>query len=689
MKTINKKGREGIIMKYIDWYYEKCENKLVIYEERDDNYLYWEDLVTETHYCISKGDYGRIYTAGKEKLRQYLAEEGLEAVEKVENLFYHPTQEEGEVGLFSSLPYIIENKNKCARICDYVCFRTACLYALKYENIKKSPDIEEEKRKLRMLGLTSGIVNNSIENAELEQIERMLRGERIEDKSFVNHKADLVKGGMIKIKKYYLETNKIPEIRGASLLLDRINSEMMEKEIKQMHIKECLIYAGGGKMMGIFPEGCGKDICQSMELLVEKETVTAQSNFYSQSYEMKRLMNDYKGIIKEMDLALEERQGIRWDFRIEPHVPEKKLEEKPFSKLNKSNTELCDSCRNRYAVAEWLKEPKAKLCQSCLYKRLAGGRNAKDSMLEKYKKYVKEKHNEKILGDSKDYNKLEEIAENGFIGVIYGDANNMGNQINKLESFMMMRYFSEVTSDTVTDIVWEALFRHLKQKISFEVIAVGGDDIFLIVPGKDAYDIACTIGTLFDQRFRNQSVSENKITMSLGVCITHDKMPVQYSFEIAQKLLKSAKQKAWEERKKCNITGTIDWMVIENDIAGSTVLEYQRRGANDKSNKTLRPYTWKQARAVKEFIKGIQNEKSFAFQLRQSWYQHTKKEAELFYEYQISRKKEKEKKNFCLTFEKFAKDLGGKIEINNVVYQEKVYSPWIDIVELWDYVEEE
>ena len=89
---------------------------------------------------------------------------------------------------------------------------------------------------------------------------------------------------------------------------------------------------------------------------------------------------------------------------------------------------------------------------------------------------------------------------------------------------------------------------------------------------------------------------------------------------------------------------------------------------------------------MKEIIK---DEKSFAFQLRQSWYQHMKEESELFYDYQISRKRNGKGKMFCENYEKFAKKFGGKAKKNHMVYQDKEYSPWIDIVELWDYVEVE
>lgn len=674
-------------MLYIDWYYEK-KGEERSFKEKRDNYKYWEDLVTQTQYCISNEDFERIYEVGKSEIMKYLERDSLEAIKAIEDFFYNPKGTEDK-DLFPDLPFFAGNTLKCAQIRDYVCLRTACLYAIKYELIKDSDYIEEEKRKIRIQGFTVGFVDNKNKSAELEQIERAMCGLENKENILASKKADFVKGGLIKIKQYYLETSKIPEIRGASLLLDKLNCESMEKVVCNEHIRECLVYAGGGKMMGIFPEGCGDDICKKIQLLAEKETITAQVNFCSCGYSLECLLKDYRNINNEMDLLLEERQGLRWDFRTEPSVEQKDLEDmllnSKFKAINSKDSEICTSCRNRRAVAEALYNSQdGKLCISCLNKRLSGGRDAKRSRINKYKDHVKMKYGERIADDGKSYNKLEDISKNGFIGIIYGDANNMSRQINNLESFMMMRYFSRKTSDAVTDIVFDALFKHLGKEPCFEIIAAGGDDIFLIVPGNKAYDIACTIGELFDHCFKNKSSGKNKVTMSVGVCITHDKMPVQYSFGIAQDLLKTAKQKAWEESQNGNITGTADWMVIENEVAGSGVLEYQRKKEKDKPVKTLRPYTWKQAKAMRNFIKEIEGEKSFAFQFRQALYNYTTDESGLFYEYQVARK---EHTKICSALESFAEKTGGEAEKNNIIYQGVLYSPWLDIIELWDYVE--
>lgn len=675
-------------MVYIDWYYEKVKKERKIFEKRENGYRVWKDLVTGTYYCISESDYRRINNKGKEMLEQFLKEGRLD---KMEHFFYGNERTE-DAHLFPDLPHFMdfeEDIEECARIRDYVCFRTACLYALKYPSIQNVSSVENKKNQIRIQGFTWHFANGAGECPELERIEKMLRMQNGKKSSSSVEIADLVKGGLVKIKHYYLETNKIPEIRGASLLLEKVNIERMKELVSKEHIRECLIYAGGGKMMGVFPEGKGEDICRKIEVMAEDETVTASFNFCSRPYQLSRLVCDYKNVIDEMDLALEERQGLRWDFRIEPQADHFSLSEilknEGWEKIENTNKEFCTSCRNRHAVAAFSRgDEKEKLCPSCLRKRQEGGRRAKYSRHQEYKKFIKRTYNKVISDDTKSYKKLTDIAEDGFIGIIYGDANNMSSHINRLRSFMTMRYFSEVTADTVTKIVFRALYKNLGNNLSFEVIAVGGDDIFLIVPGNKAYDIACTIGKEFDDQFQNKSNDEYQMTMSLGVCITHANMPVQYSFVIAQELLKYAKQKAWEDRKKGNAGGTIDWMVIENEMPGGADLAYLRKGRPDKPEKTLRPYTWNQAKAMKKFIKKLEDERTFALYLRQSWYRHTKEEAELFYEYQVSRKEET--KVQC-GLKRLAKEFGGEVASHNIVCQGTAYSPWLDAVELWDYTE--
>lgn len=684
-----------MVGKFIDWYQMKKRGRQQYIEKRPENSISWKDLVTGTRFFISKENYDRILKSACDFLKK--SYEGQD-IAMIQSIFYNPSELEDDIALFSDLPYPIRNAECYVRIRDYVCFRTACFYGIKYKDIREKQNFRQEKEKIRLQGLLWRFVDEIVPDSDLVHIEKLLRGEmQASEVSMEQYAMDIVKGGTIKIKQYYLETNNIPEIRGASRLLDFVNGNKMQQCICEKHIRECLIYTGGGKTLGVFPKGCGAEVCNELEKVIERWTVTAQSNFCSLSYPLEELIFHYKEITEQLDLALEERQNLRWDFRIEAKVADTiftKTESK-FEILDRGQNCICESCRQRYAFAQLKKEPRGKLCQSCLHKNLYGGKAAKESMFQQYRTYIEKRYHRAIENSQNYYNTLGEIGEtsNGFIGVIYGDANSMSKKISQLNSFMEMKYFSEVTSEVVVSVVFDGLYKHLKNIPSFEVVAVGGDDIFIIVPGNKAYDIACTIGRSFDKQFKNKTESEYNITMSMGVCISHDKLPVQYSFEIAQQLLKSAKQKAWEERKKGCATGTIDWIAIENDIAGSAVLEYQRKDLSQKVHKTLRPYTWEQADAVKRFISTLkeQDQKTISFQLQQSWYQHTQEESELFYEYQISRDNGNNKRkewSVSSALEELGRNLNGRVIKNNIELEEEKYSPWIDVIELWDYIEE-
>lgn len=681
---------------YIDWYEEHTQNNKRVMNSISQDFIWWIDLITDTTYCLSEEKYNRIFDAGCKELERCVKENDLHGAEAV---FYK--QGEGEISLFPILPLKLScfNKNKPAiRIADYVCTRTAFLYAVKYKDIFNTANFEEDKNKIRLQGLTWNFGEKTLLYPELKWISELLENNK-ESNEILDLEVDVIKGGMVKIKQYYLETNNLPEIRGASLLLDMVNSEKMKEIVCSQHIRECLIYAGGGKMLGVLPEEEGGHLCEAMESLVENFTITAQSNFCSKKYTIKELNTSYKYIMNEMDVLLEERQGLRWDFRVEPQKRNSHLQEMEgaeFVYLQEENKYICDSCKHRYAKIKLKKEPNPKLCLSCLCKNLNGGSKSKQSSFKIYQEYIKRKYNEQVEEKEGKFNTLEEIGDSssGFVGAIYGDANNMSMVVKKISSLNEMKYFSERTSDTVTEVVFEALYEHLQERPAFEIITVGGDDILIIVPGNKAYDIACSIGKNFDEKFKNQSEDIGKITMSLGVCVTHVRMPVQYTFDLAQQLLKSAKQMAWVEMKKNNAVGTIDWMIVENDVTGSSVLKYVRKEEPGKSQKTLRPYTFKQAKAIKTFIHALHNseqqedKKSFALQLNQSWYQHEEKEAELFYEYQIARNDTL--KSICQTaLRELAENFNGKVQGSNIILNERKYSPWLDAVELWDYVEEE
>jgi CRISPR-associated protein Cmr2 len=107
----------------------------------------------------------------------------------------------------------------------------------------------------------------------------------------------LVYGGATKIKQYVFEAAKLPDIRGASALLDRINlvdlpkffgdgkpSKSVEEwldtnfpELRQALIPELIIYSTGGNILAFCPAAFVDDLANAIEKRYTYETLTANS----------------------------------------------------------------------------------------------------------------------------------------------------------------------------------------------------------------------------------------------------------------------------------------------------------------------------------------------------------------------------------------------------------------------------
>lgn len=107
----------------------------------------------------------------------------------------------------------------------------------------------------------------------------------------------LVYGGATKIKQYVFEAAKLPDIRGASALLDRINlvdipsffshpdgtqsgAEWLERNFANLRpalIPELLIYFKGGSVLAFCPTAFVNDLANAIEKRYTEETLTASS----------------------------------------------------------------------------------------------------------------------------------------------------------------------------------------------------------------------------------------------------------------------------------------------------------------------------------------------------------------------------------------------------------------------------
>ena len=226
-----------------------------------------------------------------------------------------------------------------ATVADHSLTASAIAYCLGYD-LNPRPDIDT-LNKLRLSALTATWKNDGLDdvyaaiwgnespiesNKEGTEYERIVflaktaASERIEIKDVQldthdlnqNKKIGLLLGGATKIKGYFLESAKLPEIRGASVLLDRINLEdvpaLFGRKIEQddkryddirtgfcqrtghtITAPECVIYAAGGNTLAFAPTSAVHHIADEIERIYTDQTLVANSVAIGDTFDLLEL----------------------------------------------------------------------------------------------------------------------------------------------------------------------------------------------------------------------------------------------------------------------------------------------------------------------------------------------------------------------------------------------------------------
>jgi CRISPR-associated protein Cmr2 len=113
---------------------------------------------------------------------------------------------------------------------------------------------------------------------------------------------------------------------------------------------------------------------------------------------------------------------------------------------------------------------------------------------------------------------LSEIGQaadpRGFIGVVYADGNNMGALLERLPTPAAYKEFSSAIYEELINAVFASLARclpplreevtdgrgELKRVYPFEILSIGGDDVFLIVPAHVALPLAHALAAGVEER---------------------------------------------------------------------------------------------------------------------------------------------------------------------------------------------
>jgi CRISPR-associated protein Cmr2 len=208
-------------------------------------------------------------------------------------------------------------------------------------------------------------------------------------------------------------------------------------------------------------------------------------------------------------------------------------------------------------------------------------------------------------------------ASDRYIGLIYADGNQVGRHIDSSPSPGMFRERSRTMHGAARAAAFAALSRHLAPHHGthpFEIIAIGGDDLLLIVPGNRAFDIALSTAHGFagqlgaalrrtsSERYLGPETPppgdvsryQPPVGLSAGVVIAQETAPIFFLRDLLQELLDNAKRRAAALPGQGELSGTVDFMVLKSITMVTNQIRGFRAAALERGDRrlTARPYTW-------------------------------------------------------------------------------------------------
>lgn len=363
-----------------------------------------------------------------------------------------------------------------------------------------------------------------------------------------------------KVQRYIFSTNRLKEIRGASQLLEKLNTQhpLGLPSIKEFNGEP--IFTRGGGILATFPT----EPDAQRYLLAVKTAYQNQTRIASTTGVIVRLSDNEQESLRHAHLQL----------RLEKEQPRNVQ-----PTLASSYFRLCQSC-NRYPITNRIDDNEA-ICTACYAKREEDNKKP----FPAYSAYTRfaEKMGEcdsSWLNLTELPDKLDELegSNTQHVGFIHADINNLGRFLGQKTSLKEVGELGKTIEETVKDALVTAIRQvGLKPSLSenrwpFLIIILGGDDVSLIVPAKQAVPLANALCLAFEEHIKKTlgettndfGESVGQLAMSAGVAIAKPKYPAYALSDMADDLTKNAKRLSHElQESGYGAVPTLDFHVIQ------------------------------------------------------------------------------------------------------------------------------
>lgn len=499
-----------------------------------------------------------------------------------------------------------------------------------------------------------------------------------------------------RIKEYVFATGKLKEIRGASAILDELNRLDMVAKAEEFHAEK--IFADGGSGMFIVPETSAESLIHAIEkeyrLRTQTGSITSATmelpdNFTNQ--------DDVRGYLQTL--------AYRLRLKKDENALHQPILTHPFLRT-------CDSCGDQYASQSITEPERELLCRSCEHKRGKNReiqRDIKGVTSGTAKEDLKHKLWYRLLGElaregyemqgksrPEDFGDLGEMSEpKNYMGLIYADGDSMGKVFELLENLDKVKQFSKSIDGAIYQAVHEAILEYLKPSdrnayFPFDILMLGGDDLVMVTTADKALEVSMKISERFSEL--TEAYLDQSLTLSVGVAIAHTKFPFSSLLRLAEQALKFSKKEAVKRKRSGQgITeGLINFIVVNNSNSLDFDAYYKNTLSDEDSNlyRTLRPYSIKDLQYV---IKTIRFLKAKGFPrgklngLRDSVFQ-SRNQSILKGLMFLSGIKDEQHQQI---FRDFLTDLAIGSPLPYFPWfkeDEDYYSPFLDIIELYDFI---
>jgi hypothetical protein len=356
-----------------------------------------------------------------------------------------------------------------------------------------------------------------------------------------------------RIKQYVFETPGLPEIRGASLILDAVVHQAAE-EVAEAIGRECILQRVASTLIFLAPEPA------DWEPHLKRRFYAATQVGFCAAAAAEVALQDYlqqygacmTRLLKALDADRYRAELPTWECL-------------PFETR-------CAYCRKRAATG-FTRSPEGDLlpiCPACDAKRdkgdaderrTAGEQLLRDAGIENWRELLTEPSKAFAGGLNEMVPGSDEAEQKKQVAFIYGDGSNFGQITKNLDSLALSLQWTRRAELTVRAAVALALSRSMHdakcaeiaeqkklQRMPFEVLVIGGDDFSLFVWSRLAMRFCEQFVHLTDMEFGKDAVADcivgkTPICFGVGCLISDEKAPVYRVVDFTEsRLLKFAKR---------------------------------------------------------------------------------------------------------------------------------------------------